>query len=154
MKKILLIILIATTGFAISAQTYRGQTQKSFTDKLNEQYCTGFFKSAEGTIFDIQNEVSVNGYMNILDWLQGRVAGVQIYTNRTGTRIPYIRGHQASIFVDEIEMNAEFINSLPVSEIAMIKIIKTPFVGSFGNRSAIAIYTIQAEEDEDEDEDE
>ena len=150
MKKILLIIMISITGFAISAQTYRGQSRTDPSEILNEKYCTGLFKSAHGTIIDVQNEVSTGGYLNILDWLQGRVAGLQIYTYRNGTRVPFIRGTRASIFVDEMQMDANFLNVLPVSEIAMIKVIKTPFAGSFGNRSAIAIYRIEPEGDEEE----
>lgn len=150
MKKILLIILIAITGSTVFAQTYRGQTQMSQEDKLNEKYCTGLFKSAHGTIFDIQNEPSASGYLNILDWLQGRVAGLQIYTYRSGARVPFIRGNQASIFVDEMQMDARLFNSMPFNDIAMIKVIKTPFAGSFGNNSAIAIYTIEPEEGDDE----
>ena len=150
MKKILLIILIAITGITVFAQTYRGQTQVSIEDKLNEKYCTGLFKSAHGTIFDIQNETSVSGYLNILDWLRGRVAGVQIHTYRNGVSVPFIRGNQATIFVDEMQMEPKFLSAIQVSEIAMIKVIKSPFAGSFGNRSAIAIYTIEPEEEDEE----
>ena len=49
-----------------------------------------------------------------------------------------------------IPMDAIFLTMLPVSEIAIVKVIKTPFAGSFGNASAVAIYTIQPEEEEDE----
>jgi len=150
MKKILLILLITITGITAFAQTYRGQSQKSQEDILNEKYCTGLFKSAHGTIIDVQNEISTGGYLNILDWLQGRVAGLQVNTYSNGTRVPFIRGTRASIFVDEMQMDANYLNSLPVADIAMIKIIKTPFAGSFGNRSAIAIYTIEPEGDEEE----
>jgi len=148
MKKMSLIILIAISGISVSAQTYRGQKQMSPEDKLNEKYCTGLFKSAHGTIFDIQKEPSASGYQNILDWLQGRVAGLQIYTYRNGTRVPYIRGNQATIFVDEMQMDARLFSSMPFNDIAMIKVIKTPFAGSFGNKSAIAIYTIETEDEE------
>ena len=150
MKKIFLIILIAITGSSVFAQSYRGQTQKSPEDKLNEKYCTGLFKSAHGTIFDIQNEPSAAGYLNILDWLQGRVAGLQIYTHRSGTRVPYIRGNAATIFVDEMQMDPRLFNSIPFNDIAMIKVIKTSFAGSFGNRSAVAIYTIEPEDEEED----
>ena len=148
MKKISLIILIAISGLAVSGQSYRGQKQMGPEEKLNEKYCTGLFKSAHGTIFDIQNEPSASGYQNILDWLQGRVAGLQIYTYRNGTRVPYIRGNQATIFVDEMQMDARLFSSMPFNDIAMIKVIKTPFAGSFGNKSAIAIYTIETEDEE------
>ena len=152
MKKILLIILIAITGITVFAQTYRGQTQMSPEDKLNEKYCTGLFKSAHGTIFDIQNEPSASGYLNILDWLQGRVAGLQIYTYRHGVRIPFIRGNRANIFVDEMQVDPGYLNALSINDIAMIKVIKGAFAGSIGGNSAVAIYTIKAEDEEDDEE--
>jgi hypothetical protein len=118
---------------------------------LNEQYASGIFKDAEGTIIDVEKE-NVQAYFNILDWLNGRVAGLQIYITRTGTRVPVIRGSAATIFVDEMRMDASFLNSLSVNDIAMIKVIKGPFAGAVGNggRGTIAIYTIRNEEEEEE----
>jgi hypothetical protein len=149
MKKIIQTSLAVLISFALTAQSYRHPLPISHTEELNEQYCTGLFKTTDGTILDVMNEPFVNGYSNILSWLQGRVAGLQIYTTRNGELIPYIRASRARIFIDEMPVEANFLNAIPVSDIAMIKVIKTPFVGSFGAGSAIAIYTIRAEEDEE-----
>jgi hypothetical protein len=151
MKKILLIAALFTSTLAAVAQTHTRNT-KSQKEILNEQYCSGLFKSAEGTIFDIENE-NVQAYFNILDWLQGRVAGLQVFISRSGARVPVIRGSVASIYVDEMRTDASFLNSLSVNDIAMIKVIKGPFAGAIGNGGGgtIAIYTLKGEE-EDEDE--
>ena len=47
-------------------------------------------------------------------------------------------------------MDASILNSLPVNDIGMIKVIKGPFVGAIGNGGGgtIAIYTIRADEDD------
>jgi hypothetical protein len=151
MKKILLLIAILTTTLITMAQTYRASDRKTQKDILNDEYCSGLFKNADGTIFDIQNE-NVQAFFNILDWLEGRVAGLQVYVARSGTRIPVIRGNAASIFVDEMRVDATFLNSLSVNDIAMVKVIKGPFVGAIGNGAGgtIAIYTIRGEDEEEE----
>ena len=150
MKKSFLIPLFTFVIISSYGQSYRGASQVSQYDLLNEKYCSGLFKSTEGNIIDILNETSTVSYLNILDWLQGRVAGLQIYKSRTGVSIPYIRGSQARIFVDEMQMDPGFLTMLPVADIAIVKVIKTPFAGSFGNSPAVAIYTIQPEEEEEE----
>ena len=114
-------------------------------------YCSGMFKSTHGTILDVANNTSSKGYLNILDWLQGRVAGLQVYTTKTGILFPVIRGNVPGIYLDEIPVNASFLNSLNINDIAIVKVIKTPFYGGFnGGGGAIAIYTIGGEEEEEE----
>jgi len=150
MKKILLIAALIITTIGAMAQTRRSNS-KSPKEILNERYANGLFKSAEGTIFDIENE-TVGSYLNILDWLEGRVAGLQVFVSSSGVRVPVIRGSVATIFVDEMRMDAPFLNSLPVNNIGMIKVIKGPFAGAVGNGGGgtIAIYTIRGEEDDEE----
>lgn len=148
MKKILLMAALFTATLATMAQT-RVRNFKNPEEILNDRYTSGLFRSAEGTIFDIENE-NVHSYINILDWLQGRVAGLQVYVSRNGIRVPVIRGSAATIYVDEMRMDASFLNSLSVNDIGMIKVIKGPFVGAIGNGGGgtIAIYTIRGDEEE------
>jgi hypothetical protein len=150
MKKILLITALFTIGFSTIAQVDLSRSSKSSKEILNEQYASGLFKNAEGTIIDVENE-HVQGYLNILDWLNGRVAGLQIYLTKSGIRVPVIRGSAASIFVDEMRMDPSYLNVLSVNDIAMIKVIKGPFAGAIGNGGGgtIAIYTLRADDDEE-----
>ncbi len=155
MKKIILLSFVSMLSVAIIAQRYSGKNHISPQEKLNNEYCTGLFKTYDGTIIDLLNEnESADSYLNILEWLQGRVAGLQIYYTRYGTPVPFIRNTRASIFVDEIPVDAGFLSSLPVSDIAMVKIIKQPFAGAIGNGGGgvIAVYTIKGD-DEDGDDD-
>jgi hypothetical protein len=59
-----------------------------------------------------------------------------------------MRNTRASIFVDEMPVGADYLNNLPVTDIAMIKIIKTPFVGAVGNGAGgvIAVYTLRGDD--------
>ena|SRR5215813_5047190 len=152
MKNLIVSALLLTSTFAAFSQT-RVTQFKTRDQQLNEQYCSGLFKTQEGTYFDMLNDnatVSAKSYNNILDWLQGRVAGLQVYTTRGDERIPFIRNSRASVYVDEVPVNYSFLNSLSVNDIAMIKVIKGPFAGPFNSPGGvIAIYTAQGEEDEE-----
>jgi hypothetical protein len=152
MKKLLLSTTILLIGILSFSQT-RVSQYKSKDQILNEQYCNGLFKSYEGTYFDLVDDNRTLGaqtYRNILDWLNGRVAGLQVFITRTGERIPIIRNSRAGIFVDEIPVSPDFLNSLSTNDIGMIKIIKGPFLGGFNcPGGAVAIYTIHAEDEEE-----
>ena len=151
MKKIFLIALLITTGFATMAQVRVSRHLKSHKEILNDQYTSGMFKNAEGTILDVGNE-NAQAYFNILDWLNGRVAGLQVFVSRSGVRVPVIRGSVATIYIDEMRTDATFLNSLSVNDIAMIKVIKGPFAGAIGNGGGgvIAIYTFRGDEEAEE----
>lgn len=151
MKKLLPVFVLALLTTAASAQLYRSAVYSSrFEDALNARFCKGLFESTHGTIIDVRSEVSTSGYLNILNWLQGRVAGLQVYTTRAGVPFPVIRGGVPAVFIDEIYTDYNNLQSLPIADIAMIKVIKTPFLGGFnGSHGAIAIYTRRGDEFDD-----
>lgn len=154
MKKLLLSAVVLISSLAAFSQK-RTAHIKSAGEKLNEEYCSGLFNTPDGIYFDMLNDntaIGAGSYQNILDWLQGRVAGLQVYSTRNNELIPYIRNSRASIYVDEILTNPGYLNSLPVSDIAMIKIIKGPFAGFGAPGGVIAIYTINTGDEEEEDE--
>lgn len=111
------------------------------------------FRSLYGQYFDLEHDnttQSASTYFNILDWLQGRVAGLQVYTIR-GIRVPYIRNYPATVYVDEMRADASILNAVPVADMALIKIIKSPQAGLIGaHGGAIAIYTKRGESEKDE----
>ena len=153
MKKIFVMALLTTASIVTLGQTHTAKITKTPEEKLNEEYCSGLFRLADGTILDLVNsDQNAQGYLNILDWLEGRVAGLQVFTSRTGVRVPFIRGSYAKIYVDEIAIDAGFLNTLPVSDIAMIKVIKGLFAGNAGGGGAIAIYTIKGDYEEEDQE--
>ncbi len=149
MKKIFLITLTACLSFPVVAQTYKGSRHTSTAEeKLNEQYCTGLFKTADGTILNLVTDPA-RGYINIVSWMESRVAGLQVYTSKTGLKVPLLRGGVPAIYVDENPVTVNYINTMNINDIGIIKIIKTPFLGGFnGGNGAIAIYTVLEEEEE------
>jgi hypothetical protein len=152
MKKIVLAFVVFTCSITAFTQTRISQP-KTKAQQLNETYCSGLFSTEDGVYFDLQNDQSAQSarsYLNVLDWLQGRVAGLTIYLSRFNELIPFIRNSRAGIFVDEVQVNPGYLNALPVADIAMIKIIKGPFAGGFNSPGgAVAIYTIKGDDDDE-----
>jgi hypothetical protein len=150
MKKIIILLIAGCFTTAISAQ--QSVNYRNAEEKLNDEYCTGLFKTTDGTIIEIASQTSIGAYLNILEWLNGRVAGLQVYTSRTGVVIPVMRGNIPNIFIDEQQVSASTVSALNVHDIAMVKVIKQPFVGGFDSAGgAIAIYTIMEDEEEEAD---
>src|ERR1043165_878246 len=143
MKKLFVLLLLFSGSLLTFGQTYSAQKKITPEEKLNEEYCSGLFKNADGTILEVPDNPTVQGYLNILDWLEGRVAGLQVYSTWANVKIPVIRGSQAKIYVDEMAVDPGYLNSLSVSDIAMIKVIKGPAASIFGATGVIAIYTIK-----------
>lgn len=140
MKTIILPVLLAFLSTAIQAQRFNGVQHANPEKKLTADYCSALFENVNGSIIPDTSQQAA-GYLNILDWLEGRVAGLQVYMARNRDRIPVIRGSVAAVFVDEIRVDPGYLNSLSTFDIAFVKVIKEPFVGSSGAGPAVAIYT-------------
>lgn len=115
--------------------------KRNKTKKLNEALSSPLFKSGNEMIFDFVNDNNGVGAFNILQWLQGRVPGLQISSqgiNATAT----MRGGPVQLFLDEMRADANLISTISISEIAMVKVIRGMFSGSAGGANgAIVIYT-------------
>jgi len=151
-KKIISLFLVSIFTSLLFAQQHNGKNQLSPQEKLNDDYCSSLFKTHDGIIIDLtRNNESALSYLNILNWLDGRVAGLSIYYTRDRIPVPFIRNTRASIFVDEVPVEPALLNDLSIADIAMVKIIKEPFAGAAGNGGGgvIAIYTIKGDDEDD-----
>ena len=116
--------------------------KKNLAQELNNKLSSSLFRSINEVVFDLVNEnESAASTQNILQWLQGRAAGLTI-NNENGTPTPYIRQAKASIYLDEMLVDANTLSSIPSSNVAMIKVIRDGNVGmrNAGN-GAVLIYT-------------
>jgi hypothetical protein len=116
--------------------------KKNLTQELNKKLSSPLYNSINEIVFDLINDnQSAASSPNILQWLQGRVAGLTInYEN--GTPTPYIRQAKANIYLDEMQMDANSLSGISADNIAMIKVIKEGTVGmSGGGNGAVLIYT-------------
>lgn len=116
--------------------------------ELDKELSSGRFNSMNATIFDLVNDnQDAISSQNILQWLQGRAAGLTFTMDQSGNLVPSIRGSQANLFLDEMPVDASMISSIPVSNIAMVKVLKDGGLVS----NAVAIYTRRGNMVSDED---
>lgn len=116
----------------------RGKTPVQLMD---EKYTSGLFAGGDGYQFDLLNDPFAGSSLNIFNYLQGKVAGLQVNTGSNPPSLQW-RGGAPQLYLDEVATDADFISSVSVSDVAYIKVFRPPFMGGFnGGNGAIAIYT-------------
>jgi hypothetical protein len=115
---------------------------KSPTQVLEEKYASGLFSGGDGYSFDMANDMTAMGAMDVLTYLQGKVAGLLISGSGPSATATW-RGATPDMYLNEMKMSIDMIQSTNVNDIAFIKVFRPPFFGSSGGGSggAIAIYT-------------
>ena len=115
---------------------------------MDDKYASGMFKGGFGTSFDLVNDMTAASSMNILQYLQGRVAGLQINNPMGGNPSLTWRGGTPQIYMNEMPVDVQTIINMPVTDMAYVKTMPPPFMGGFGGGSggAIAIYTKRGDE--------
>lgn len=116
-------------------------TTKSPAQQFNEKYARGLFQSADERVISIMDDPSAFAVPNILSYLQGRVAGLQIFTNGFNGGSARWRGGPVTFFIDEIRTSAQQVANIPMTDIAIVKAYPPPFMGAPGGGGGIAIYT-------------
>ncbi|MEN9686123.1 MAG: hypothetical protein RLZZ28_1909 [Bacteroidota bacterium] len=108
---------------------------------MEEKYATGLFSGGDGFTFDLVDDPSALGVLDVLSYLQGRVAGLQISGSGSNMSMSW-RGATPDLFVNEMQSSIDVVQSISVRDIAMVKVFRPPFFGSIGGGSggAIAIY--------------
>jgi hypothetical protein len=150
MKKIFVTILLISISASVVAQQKRPPLISPY-EQLNNLYGISLFRGVHGVYFDLENDanaLTAISYLNILHWLQGRVAGLQVYDFK-GVPVAYIRNSPAAIFVDEMRMDASVLNFIPVADIALVKVMNMPLGIVNAPGGVIAIYTKRGEEEEE-----
>jgi hypothetical protein len=115
--------------------------QKTLAEKLDEKLTSGLFSGGDARIFTLEDDPVAGSIQNVLSYLQGKVAGLQISTVGDGGAT--WRGSATSFFLDENTVDVQTIQSLSMGDISMIKIFDPPFMGAAGGGAggAIAIYS-------------
>lgn len=121
--------------------------QKSPQQKMDEEYTSGLFTGGDGYTFIMADDPFANSSLSVLDYLQGKVAGLQIATNGPDGGSLSWRGGTPSLFLNEMNADVSLIQTTPMSDVAMIKVFRPPFFGATGGGSggAIAVYTKKGE---------
>ncbi|MDQ6757090.1 MAG: hypothetical protein M3004_09150, partial [Bacteroidota bacterium] len=119
--------------------TAKKKTQKEI---LDEEYTSGFFSGGDSRIILPEDDPAFLSSPNLLSYLQSRIAGLQISVNGIDASVTW-RGSPTAIFVNEIQQqDVSQIMTLPMSDIALVKIFSPPFFGASGAGAggAIAVY--------------
>jgi hypothetical protein len=126
-------------GVTVTAKT------KSKEQVLDEKYTSGLFSGGNAKQFDVENDVSAIGSMDVLNYLKGRVAGLNIsgQSGAGGQASVSWRGGTPSFFLNEMNVDVNQLTSISMSDVAFVKVFNPPFFGAFGGggSGAIAVYT-------------
>lgn len=107
-------------------------------EELDKRYTSGMFSGGDGIVFDLTNQPAM--YQNIFQYLQSRVAGLQITGDLNNPSISW-RGGSPTFYLNEMPTDIQMLSTMNVSDIAMVKVFRPPFMGGFnGSNGAIAVY--------------
>jgi hypothetical protein len=125
----------------LSAVVVRGRI-KSNKEKLDELYSSGLFSGGNATIFDIGGDPSAVGSLNIFNYLQSKVAGLQITTGGPNPTMSW-RGGTPALYLNEMQVDPGTVANMSMSDIAMVKVFAPGESGviSSGSGGVIAVYT-------------
>ena len=123
-------------------------TAKKLTkaEKFNEKYTSTLFKTMDEKVIDLLDDPTAQASLNILNYLQGRIAGLQIRNPGYGDATATWRNGPVIFYIDEMRVDIQTAVMVPVSDIAIVKAFPPPFFGNtLGEGGAIAIYTKRGE---------
>lgn len=117
-------------------------TAKSPAQQFNEKYSSSLFRSGDERVISIMEDPAAMSFNNILNYLQGRVAGLQINQGGINGGGAVWRGGPVIFFLDEMRTSVQQIASIPMADIAIVKAYPPPFLGAPGGAGGgVAIYT-------------
>ena len=128
-------------GKVLETVTIKAKTKPTL-ELLDEKYTTGLFQGGDSYQFDLLNDPRAVGSLNIFNYLQGQVAGLTINMTSTPPTLQW-RGGTPQLYLDEMIADPDMLSSIPISDVAYIKVLRPPFMGGTGGGAsgAIAIYT-------------
>ena len=128
----------------LAAATVRGHI-KTDLEKMDERYASGMFAGGDAIPFDLVNDPLASAMPDIFTYLQGKVAGLQITPGNGPGGAPSLswRGGKPSLYLNEMQTDAQQLQSTPVTDIAMVKVFRPGSGVGFGGGSGgvIAVYT-------------
>jgi hypothetical protein len=114
--------------------------KKSLKESIEKEYTSGFFTGGDAYTFVLEEDPTSLASPGVLQYLQGKVAGLQISTS--GGQSATWRGSNTSFFLNEMQADLSMLQSVNMRDVAMIKVFRPPFMGASGGAGgAIAIYT-------------
>lgn len=114
---------------------------KTAVEKLDEEYASAMF-SGDAKGFDVMGDPSAVGSFSIFQYLQGKVAGLQISTGGASPQLSW-RGGTPVIYLNEMRSDVSMIQSINMADIAYIKVFNPSSAGVISSTGGgvISIYT-------------
>jgi hypothetical protein len=115
---------------------------KTNEQKMDEKYASGMFSGGDSRNFDVANDPFAASSLSIFQYLQGKVAGLQINTGANPPSMTW-RGGSPVIYLDEMQTDASFMQNLNMNDVAYVKVFSPGSTGviSSSGGGAIAVYT-------------
>ncbi len=85
---------------------------KSPIEEMDKRYTSGLFSGGDAREFDLLNDRFAATSLNIFQYLQGKVAGLQISVSPMGDASLSYRGGTPQLFLDETPVDATVLSSL------------------------------------------
>ncbi len=116
---------------------------KTRIQEIDERYTSGLFSGSFSHPFNVVDDPLGSSYQSAFAYLQSRVAGLQINNVSSFSPSATRRGARVTLFLDEFQVDGNTLASIPMNDIAYIKVFDPPFIGASGNGpgGAIAVYT-------------
>jgi hypothetical protein len=117
---------------------------KSPLEVMDEKYTSGLFSgNFDSYQFDVMDDPFGKSARDVLMYLQGKVAGLQVSGTGNTASVSW-RGGAPDFYLDESRLpDISSLSSVSMADVAYIKVFRPPFFGSAGGGSngAVAIYT-------------
>jgi len=119
----------------------KGRT-KSNEEKLDQKYASGLFSGGDSRNFDVANDPFAAGSFSVFQYLQGKVAGLQINMSGGEAQLSW-RGGKPVFYLDEMPADAQMMQTVNMSDVAYIKVFSPSSANAFSSAGggAIAVYT-------------
>ena len=119
--------------------------ERSLSQKLDDRYASGMFAGGDAYTFDLIDDPFASAMPDIFTYLQGKVPGLQITTGQGPGGAPSLswRGGRPSVYLNEMQVDAQQLQNVSVPDIAMVKVFRPGSGVGFGGGSGgtIAVYT-------------
>ncbi|HYK47815.1 MAG TPA: hypothetical protein VEV83_21710, partial [Parafilimonas sp.] len=122
---------------------------KSAAQILDEKYTSPLFSSDDAYKFDALNDPLANNSQSVLEYVRGRVAGLQIVVGGGGQASARWRGGTPTFYLNEMPVTIDQLASTSMADVAYVKVFRPPFMGSIGGGAsgAVAAYTRKGGDD-------
>jgi hypothetical protein len=118
---------------------------KTNKELLNEKYTSGVFKNQNATELDLVNDPLATSYTDLISYIEGKVPGLTY--DHVASKFLWMRNRSGengpTLYLNEMATTYDMLSTIPVANVAYIKVFRPGFVGGAGSGTggAIVIYT-------------